>query len=279
MIKRKHIYSKYINSFQAYSLVLFILATTFPAYYSYLIYTEFDVDTHDEVFTLYCFIFLIYLAFFLKRSYSLYAKDKIKQHISMITHDIKAPLSRIMFKMQVNNDYIVDYYKDIKEIECMINDIALAINECEISTYEKQKKIDFYSMVESIVEDYNDMGKNINLYSQKKLSSNIVVCPIFMKRAIINIIENSFKYGSKVELSMRNNNSEILLDIIDNGPGVDNKSLPKLKTAFYQGENSKEGKGLGLYISNKIIEEHYGVLTLSNNSKNGFKATIKLPIS
>jgi signal transduction histidine kinase len=263
--------SKNLNFFQFYLLVLFIYCIS-PILYLYK-----DIGVDSSIIITYILLFSIALIFLSRKIIFFNDGGRIRQHLSIIAHDIKVPLSRIIFKMQVANNYIVEHYKDIVEIECMINDITLAIDNDRISTYEKKKNIDFYSMLEFIVEDYLDMGKNINLEADNITSRNIFACPIFMKRAIINLIENSFKFASKVDLKIVSENGIISLDIIDNGPGIEPKDFSKIKLAFYQGKNSKMGKGLGLYITTKIIEEHHGTLSLSNNDNGGFRANIHLP--
>jgi signal transduction histidine kinase len=74
------------------------------------------------------------------------------------------------------------------------------------------------------------------------------------------------------------NNDEVIVNIKDNGIGIDLKILPKLFTKF--SSKSFSGTGLGMFISRSIIEAHGGKIWAKNNSDTkGATFTFTLPIS
>ena len=70
-----------------------------------------------------------------------------------------------------------------------------------------------------------------------------------------------------------------LIDIADNGPGVDESQLPHIFTAFYRADSSahKPGTGLGLALTKHIVGQHGGKIIAENLQPNGLRMRISLP--
>ena len=100
---------------------------------------------------------------------------------------------------------------------------------------------------------------------------------------LINLIKNAVEASSEnkvicIELKLitRVKHSEVnlVIEVIDNGQGIAN--VDNLFVPFYT--TKKQGQGIGLSLSQNIIEQHGGRLTLTNNeNKKGAVATIYLP--
>ncbi len=104
-----------------------------------------------------------------------------------------------------------------------------------------------------------------------------------MGRVLTNILENSMKYklreSSIVTVELKHVNNNIVITIVDDGPGVETDELAKLFTRFYRGDpsrsNPQEGSGLGLAIAKHIVNAHGGTITARNN--HGLEIVIALP--
>ena len=106
-----------------------------------------------------------------------------------------------------------------------------------------------------------------------------------LKRVITNITDNSLKYNDKEEKKLHfhlsaMDSSYILFTLEDNGPGVNENSIPFIFDQFYRADLSrgtkKGGSGLGLSIAKRIIEEHNGSIWAENNTKTGISIFITL---
>ncbi|MEO1137130.1 MAG: HAMP domain-containing sensor histidine kinase, partial [Pseudomonadota bacterium] len=103
-------------------------------------------------------------------------------------------------------------------------------------------------------------------------------------REIINhLISNAMKFtesGDFIVVCAERDGNDLVLQIIDNGCGVAEASIPKLTAAFYQGDgalNRKfEGAGLGLYVVAKFVDLHGGALSFKSEPGKGFLANIRL---
>jgi signal transduction histidine kinase len=109
----------------------------------------------------------------------------------------------------------------------------------------------------------------------------ISVDPIQVQQVLINLIANAIEAmeGSprdpRLVIRVTANGQEMLIQVIDNGPGVDdpeNIFEPFIST-------KKKGMGIGLAVSRSIVEAHQGQLWAENNADFGAQFTLKLPLA
>jgi len=94
-------------------------------------------------------------------------------------------------------------------------------------------------------------------------------------QVILSILKNSqdnFKeqkiINPKIKITTKENNGNLMIQISDNGGGIDKKILASIFDPYFSTKNKKNGTGLGLYMSKMIIEEHHkGQLTAINNKQ------------
>lgn len=101
-----------------------------------------------------------------------------------------------------------------------------------------------------------------------------------VKRVIYNLLENAaqaMNYKGHIELSLEGGDGCFLIKVIDNGPGISDSIKSKLFQSFTT-HGKKEGTGLGLVLSKKIIEEHGGTITFDSEAGKGTTFTVKLPL-
>jgi two-component system sensor histidine kinase KdpD len=111
----------------------------------------------------------------------------------------------------------------------------------------------------------------------------VLVDPGLMVQALINILDNSFKYsppGSAVDVTARLLDKRIEVKIIDHGSGIPPEDLERVFDKFYrlQSPNSVAGTGLGLSIVRGIIEAHEGTVNAANQPGGGAIITIMIPV-
>jgi len=102
-----------------------------------------------------------------------------------------------------------------------------------------------------------------------------------LKVAFANLIENGCKFSKDhhCSVSVLFNEENIILKFTDKGIGISENDLQKIFTPFYRGENKKfaEGTGIGLYITQKIIQLHKGSINVQSIQGKGTTFTIVLP--
>ncbi|CAM4221345.1 sensor histidine kinase [Palleronia rufa] len=110
-----------------------------------------------------------------------------------------------------------------------------------------------------------------------------------LRQVVGNLIENAVKYGgTRVEIRLTErlsvpelHRAGVVLDVIDNGPGIDERHLSRLTERFYRvdGHRSREvgGTGLGLAIVKHIVSRHRGRLLVASRRGAGTVFTALLP--
>ena len=104
-----------------------------------------------------------------------------------------------------------------------------------------------------------------------------------IEQAITNLLHNASLYtppGSKIHISVTNEERQFTITIADNGPGFPREALPKAFEKFYRVPGTKAGgTGLGLSIVRGFVETHGGAIKVDNGNEGGARFVITLPIS
>ena len=205
-----------------------------------------------------------------------------------VSHELKTPLTRLKFLLANMNIDSVDkdsINKEINFLQDMISNMLLSdklstpyVEDLEIENISLKSLINdacsmFYEIEKrlKIVTDIPDLTLRVDKY---KLSL-----------AIKNLIDNAIKYGGKkrlIELSVKLDSSSVSIQVEDFGVGIDENKLKKILKPLYRGRVAKEksasGFGLGLAISQKIINAHNGNLKIKSELNKGTKFVINIPI-
>ncbi len=197
--------------------------------------------------------------------------------LSGISHDLRTPLTRMKLQTEFIQDKEISkkLAENIDEMEKMLNEYLQFTSS---SYLEKDETFDISLLIEEIINKYNN--KNIS----KKLLSRIYFSgrKNLIKRCINNLIDNSLKYGNKVNVELSKNNSNIFIKVEDDGPGVPKQEYENIFKPFYKIDkgraDSKSSVGLGLSIASDIIRSHGGNIKLEKSSLNGLGVKIFLPV-
>ncbi|WP_028563315.1 sensor histidine kinase [Paenibacillus pinihumi] len=105
--------------------------------------------------------------------------------------------------------------------------------------------------------------------------------PNRLKQVLINLLDNSFKFTSPqgtILVRACAAGSEIILSVEDTGSGIPEQDLAHVFQRFYKGSNAMPGSGLGLPISNHIVELHGGRMQIESRCGTGTKVEVHLPV-
>ena len=120
-------------------------------------------------------------------------------------------------------------------------------------------------MIEDNQSIAHQNNQSVTLSIDPKIPENAVVSANegYLYRAFDNVIRNAINYspeGSTIQTHIGQDGKHWIIDVTDNGPGVDEMQLPHIFTAFYRADSSahKPGTGLGLALTQHIMEQHCG---------------------
>ena len=197
--------------------------------------------------------------------------------LSGISHDLRTPLTR----MKLQTAFIKDkstaekLTEDINEMEKMLNEYL----QFTSSTFaEKDELFNLSELMDEIITKYNN--KNIS----KDIPSRIYFNgrKNLIKRCLNNLIENSMRYGNKLNIELSKKKVSLIIKVEDDGPGIPENEYENVFKPFYKIDkgraDSKSSVGLGLSIASDIIRSHGGNIRLNKSPLNGLEVKIFLPV-
>lgn len=107
-----------------------------------------------------------------------------------------------------------------------------------------------------------------------------------IRATLLNLLENSLdacrmdkdKDGHCIRLEIRREAPWMVIEVEDNGLGMDRETREKLFSLFFSSKGIK-GTGLGLFISNKIVDKHGGDIAVDSEPGRGTRFTVRLPLA
>ena len=197
--------------------------------------------------------------------------------LSGISHDLRTPLTRIKLQLAMikDKDLSKRLSEDVDEMEKMLNEY---LQFASTDAKDKTETFDLSELVKNINNKYenpniiNDFDSQIYFNGRKNL----------IQRCINNLIDNSLKYGKKIVVKIKKQNSNIIISIDDDGPGIPKSEYQNIIKPFYKIDksrsDSKSSVGLGLAISSDIAKSHGGDINFEKSKLGGLQVKISLPV-
>ncbi|WP_207849881.1 MULTISPECIES: ATP-binding protein [unclassified Pseudomonas] len=209
-----------------------------------------------------------------------YLKERM-QLLAAISHDLQTPITRMKLRAEFMDDSVEKdkLCNDLGEMEHLVREGVAYARSIHGST-EESRRTDLDSFLDSLVFDYQDMGKDVQL--QGKSAAVIDTRPQALRRVLVNLTDNALKFSGAAQLQVETG-AGLTIKVMDRGPGIAEDQLQKVLEPFYRVENSRNrstgGTGLGLAIAQQLAMALGGSLTLSNREGGGLCAELKLPRS
>ena len=211
-----------------------------------------------------------------------------KELVAQLSHDIKTPVASIKAMTDVMSLTAKDEEekKTIEAISNKADQIDELISNLFHATLEELEQLEVKP------EDINSTDI-VQMIKDADYLNKVSVCDIRevvvtadrlrLNQVISNIIFNSYKYADteiRVNGRFDADSKYLLIEIADKGPGVPEEEIELITKKFKRGSNagSKDGSGLGLYISDYLMKKMGGSLT-PGNIEGGFAVEIGLKIS
>jgi len=216
-----------------------------------------------------------------------------RDFLSNISHEFKTPLFAIQGYIEaiqddefedlhMAKDFLLKASRNVDRLSYLIKDLD------EISKLESGEipinftKFKINDLIKEVFEsmDMKAQQHNIKLIFKQKYDEPIHVDADREKihQVLVNLIDNSFKYGKEggsTSISLFELHDQVLVEVTDDGIGIEEKYLPRLFERFYRTDTSRSrqigGSGLGLAIVKHIIEAHQQ--TINVRSTEGLGST------
>lgn len=218
--------------------------------------------------------------------------NELDQFAYRVSHDLRAPVSSSLglmrvFRLETDEQLRQQYLQmAITTLEGMDNIIKDIITFTQNST-EPVKYVYFepQKVIEQSISMLKFMPKAENLVTQIKCPPNLLILSDQerFKMIVGNLISNAIKFTTThtnqpiIKININRYDKEVVIDIIDNGPGIPPESRSKLFQMFYRATNKAQGSGLGLFISQQAAIRMGGNITFSENPEGGTIFTLTIP--
>lgn len=200
--------------------------------------------------------------------------------LAAISHDLRTVLTRLKLRAE----YIEDERQreravaDIDEMQAMLEtSLAFARDD---TTEEPRRDVDLSALLQSLCDDMTDAGEKASFEGAPGLICNCE--QISMRRALGNLIGNAIKYGDEAVVLASRNDSELVIEIMDRGPGIAESLHERVFMPFFRVEPSRNretgGTGLGLSVARNVFRRHGGDITLHDRPGGGLCVRAVLPV-
>jgi signal transduction histidine kinase len=223
-----------------------------------------------------------------------------RSFISYASHELRTPLAAIsgILETSIKYDKEVDAlqnssaqaYKELNKAITLTNELLQLSKIESIDSQIKFLQVNLLELVMDVINNYkkNNPLQEFDLFiSDGYVESNDISIKgneDLLKTALSNIIDNAIKYsdGEKIFLRMEmNTDEEIKISIRDNGIGIETIDMDKIYNPMTRGVNTgkKEGYGLGLTLTKKIIDIHKGRIEIKSKLKQGTEVNVFLLVT
>ena len=226
------------------------------------------------------------------------AATRKDEFLGLLAHELRNPLSSINAAAEILSMGIPDparLQKMTDVIKRQINLLAgLIDNLSDVSHLAKglvtdeMRVIDLKQIISEAIEQHNGLLHSRNhLLNLDVVSEEVKIYGDHKRilQALGNLLANAARYtpsGGNIKLQLFATDSEAVINIVDDGPGIPPDLLPGIFEIFANRnasrENSQHGLGIGLAVVKSIIEVHGGsVKAVSNPDIRGSRSEIRLP--
>ena len=215
-----------------------------------------------------------------------------------LVHEIRNPLASLKGASEILQDANDNDQRekllnilshDVQRIERLITDYSQMLKDEVALSKEKMKKINIEPIIQSVVDDYNNIHKvkkGINIEYKNDGKEKYIINGIEnrIEQIIANLLDNAISFskeGDNVFVNISDNhNKKISIKVFDEGQGFKEKDTSRIFKRFYSNRPERFGEhsGLGLNIVKNLVDLHDGEIVASNRlDTEGALMEIKFP--
>ncbi len=206
--------------------------------------------------------------------------DQKTSFLAGISHDLGTIVTRIKLRLELleNKKDTIQIKKDVDVMQVFLREYLEYSKEVNINKFTK---IYLYDVFNQVIELSKLKKKTIKVKCSKTLTIRTDKNSLF--RIIFNLFENATRYGTVIEISAKKTNKLIVIEIEDNGPGIENQFRKEIFKPFYKIDNSRNlnesGSGLGLSIAKELSKKIKAKINYQISQKlKGSLFSITIPI-
>ncbi len=230
-------------------------------------------------------------------------KQYVEQYVHALTHELKSPLAAIRGSAELLQSADAaapmpeaDRARFVATIRAQSERMSEMIDKLlTLAAVEHRQRIEQPQPVDLRVIAAEAAERTAPKYAQTALRLRIVEDedarglrvsgdPFLLRQSLLNLLDNAADFapaGSEVELRLRRDAANLIVDVLDRGPGVPDYALGRTFERFYslpRPDGGSRSSGLGLCFVAEAVELHGGRVALGNREDGGAVASMVLPI-
>jgi two-component system, OmpR family, phosphate regulon sensor histidine kinase PhoR len=222
-----------------------------------------------------------------------------RQHrnfLSAITHELKSPLASMRLALETvlrgradsgaSSRFMENALQDTERLQSLVQKVLEVTRYSAGHASFDLRPTNLSALVDDCLRTFSSRAMAAGVQVDSDLQPDIVVpldgeaFPI----VISNLLENAIKYGGtipEIRVKLRESSGRAVLEVSDNGPGVEPAAMPFIFNRFFRGGDemtrTAQGTGLGLYLARQIVTAHRGAADIASTGPNGTTFRITLP--
>ncbi len=210
----------------------------------------------------------------------------IGEFAARIAHEIKNPLSGITVALEImrnksednsQQQSISEVLKEVKRLDRILKELLqLSVpNEMEFRKADPNDIVERSLLIAAPVAEEKGVTIETNLGCCDEYNLDFEKCQQVVINLLMNGIDALENGDGRVAVETESMDGELHIRVIDNGRGIPADEIEKVFEPFYT--RKKQGTGLGLAISKRIVEAHYGRITVRSEEGKGSTFTVVIP--
>jgi len=195
--------------------------------------------------------------------------------IAAISHDLRTPLTRMRLRLEtgeVEAKVRERCIEDLREMNRLVESVIEVFRPAESA---EPQRIDLSALAQSAVDDLADTGAAVAFEGPPAV---VRADPVALRRVVDNLVGNALRYAGNARVSVDLAAGVTRLVVEDDGPGIPEAELERVRQPFRRVEGSRNrttgGTGLGLYIAQQLVRRQGAALVLSNRPEGGLRAEV-----
>jgi two-component system sensor histidine kinase CpxA len=208
-----------------------------------------------------------------------------------VSHELRSPLARIRMALalaqrranEATQPDLVRIEREAERLDKLVGQV-MTLSRLRTATEPLKELLDVSALVAEVVEDARFEHPQTRVDYSASGPAQLLGDPDGLKSAVENVVRNALTYApdQPIEVRVETSAGDVVVRVLDRGPGVAPEHLAKIFDPFYRTDASRDhrqdGQGIGLAITARVTELHRGTVRAANRAGGGLEVILTLPL-
>ena len=212
-----------------------------------------------------------------------------RRFLTDVSHQVATPLATIMTNLSILSratrkgaagEAVSDSVAEAERMKRMLGRLR-ALAHADEDVPLRRELVDLAELTADVVRAYTAQAatSGVGLVTEVGAHAQVNADKELLREAVANLVDNAVRVsprGAQVRLRVDRGAAGPSIEVVDDGPGIEEERLPRLFERF---QRSDSGSGLGLAIARRVVERHGGTIRVKTERGAGSTFVIELPPS